>query len=480
MFGLRPAPVQLCRYLEVGCGDGTHLIACALSLPEARFVGIDRSAVAVERGKQVIAQLGLHNVSLSAADLTEWEPPRGGFDYVVAHGVYSWVPAPVRDSLLALLARALAPQGVGHVSYNTYPGCYVRRMLWEVLQFHTAGIASPAEKMEQAVALARMLEAGRPVDQPSDSALALLGRELKEVAEARDRRVLYHDDLAECNEPVYFHQFIAHARRFGLRFVAEAQQHLMETRGFPSAVAGLLNGMVLLDVLRKEQYIDFFRLRRFRQTLLSLDGGSPHRDPDPARIVGLAVSGNPKADDDPVDLTAGAPVTFRTEREATARTDLGLAKAALVVLAEAWPARIRFADLLGAAAQKLGGEPASQDTDALARFLTAVWMAGMVELHGHCPQYTRVVSDHPVASPLARVQLRKGAQATTLLHTTVQFEDALSRGLVLLLDGTRDLNRIVADLLGAFPSDKRPDPAALRAGVAHNLARLARSGLLVG
>jgi SAM-dependent methyltransferase len=480
MFGLRPAAVERCRYLEVGCGDGTHLIASAVGLPDATFVGIDRSAPAVDRGNRVVAELGLANVSLIAADLTGWEPPAGGFDYAVAHGLYSWVPAPVRDALLGLLARAIRPHGVAYVSYNTYPGCYVRRMVWEILRYHTAGVVDPAAKVPQALAMARFLRAGRPGNQPADAALALLDPELKEIIEARDAGVLYHDDLGEVNEPVYFHEFAAHAGRFGLRFVAEAEQHLMETRGFAPDVDGLLNGMASQDVLRKEQYIDFLRLRRFRQTLLCPDGAIPYAGPDPAAVSGLAVSGDPKPETDPVELTGEPAVTFRTDRGAAARVHSEVEQAALLALAGCWPARLPFGDLLRATARGLGREPKPGEADALARFLTAAWMTGLVELHGHCPRYAREVSARPVASPLARVQLRAGTQATTLLHTTVKFEDVVSRGLVLLLDGTRDLDRIVADLSGAFPPDRRPDAGAFRAGVERNLARLARSGLLVG
>jgi hypothetical protein len=90
------------------------------------------------------------------------------------------------------------------------------------------------------------------------------------------------------------------------------------------------------------------------------------------------------------------------------------------------------------------------------------------------------VSERPVASPLARLQLRSGPAATTLFGMTLKFEDALGRGLVLLLDGSRDVDRVVADLTAALPPDGRPDAAAFRAAVVHNLARLARAGLLVG
>ncbi|HEV3435738.1 MAG TPA: class I SAM-dependent methyltransferase, partial [Gemmata sp.] len=352
MFGLDSTPVERCRYLEIGCGDGTHLIAAALGLPNATFVGIDMSASAIERGIRIIAELGLPNVSLSTADLMHWEPPIDGFDYAIAHGLYSWVPAPIRDGLLALLAKCLQKQGVGYVSYNAYPGCYIRRMLWEMLRFHTAEKTDPSAKMQGAIELTRFLTAGRP--KKLDAALALLGPELNEILENRDPRVLYHDDLGEVNDPVYFHEFAAHAGRFGLRFVAEVEQFLMETRGFPSDVARKLNGLAAKDVLLKEQYIDFLQLRRFRHTLLSPDGGSPREDPDPKRIASLLISGNPKPDGNVADLKPKVAVTFRAARDAVARTDLAIGKAAMVVLAARWPARIPFPELLRAAAQKLG------------------------------------------------------------------------------------------------------------------------------
>ena len=459
MFGLQPAPVERCRYLEIGCGDGTHLIACALGLPNAHFVGIDQSAAAVERGNQVIAKLNLPNVSLAAADLTDWQPPSGRFDYAVAHGLYSWVPAPVRDSLLALVARVLTPEGIAYVSYNTYPGCYVRRMVWEVLKHHTAGTTVPADKMQQSLEFARLLQAGLPAGKSSNAALALLEPELKEITQQRDPRVLYHDDLSEVNDPVYFHQFAAHAGCFGLRFAAEAEPHWMETRSFPPEVAAHLDSLAAFNVVEKEQYIDFLRLRRFRQTLLCLDTASPRIQPDPGKLSGLLVSGNPKAENNPVDLTEGTSVTFRVDQGATAQSDRDVVKAALVELAEAWPARLPFSDLLGSAVGRLQRRPGVLDADYISRFLTAAWMMGMVELHGRQPAYVREVSERPVASPLARLQLRRGVEAATLLHCGVKFEDAVIRGLVLLLDGTRDLNAVVEALRDAYPPDRRPGHA---------------------
>jgi len=137
LFGMAPAPVERCRFLEIACGDAGNLIPMAYELPRSEFVGFDLAARPIEMGERAAARLGLSNVTLSRLDLNDFPPSAGRFDYIVAHGLYSWVPGPVRDRLLALIGAHLAPHGVAFVSYNVYPGCYVRRMLWEMLKFHT-------------------------------------------------------------------------------------------------------------------------------------------------------------------------------------------------------------------------------------------------------------------------------------------------------------------------------------------------------
>jgi SAM-dependent methyltransferase len=478
MFGLEPAPADHCRTLELGCGDGTHLVAAAVALPDAEFVGVDLSAAAVERGNRVIAELGLPNVSLYAADLTAWEPPAGGFDYVVAHGLYSWLPVPVRDALLSLMSRSLRPGGVGYVSYNTYPGCYIRRMVWEILRYHTEATPDPAGQIREARQLLRFLAAGQQAGRGPGP--ALFAHEIDGLLNDHDPRVLYHDDLGAVNDPVYFHEFVAHAGRFGLRFVAEAEPSAMESRAFPAEVAGVLDGLGDRDPVVREQYLDFLRLRRFRQTLLATDGGSPRKTPDAAAVPGLAVSGRPKPAAEPVDLAPGIESSFAGERGASARTDLPIAKAAFLELAARWPGRLPFDELLARSAARLGRAADADDAEALTSLIAAVWMTGLVSLHGDRPRYAETVSERPVASPLARLQARSGTHVSTLLHDTKRLDDEPTRLLVQLLDGTRTREQLAAELLAAFPPDKRPDPAALREGLDRNLARLAKGALLVG
>lgn len=479
MFGAAPAPPDRCRYLELGCGDGTHLIACAIGLPDATFVGVDLSAVAVDKGNRLISDLGLKNVTLHAADLTAWRPEAGGFDYAAAHGLYSWVPEFVRDAAMAAISTALAPHGIGYVSYNTYPGCYVRRMVWEMLQFHTKHLTDPTAKINEATEAIRFLLAGQPTGDRKP-ATDMFAHELNHLLTEHDPRVLYHDDLSAVNDPVYFHQFADHAGRHGLRFVAEAEHIAMEVRSVPAAVADTLEGLATQKVLLKEQYLDFLKLRRFRQTLLAKDGRPPLAQPDPAGIAELAVSGNPTTEEKVVNVSSAAAVTFR-RNEAAVRTDSPFGKAALLVLAERWPARTPFAELVSAAATKLGRtEPTADDRQKLADLFTQVWMTGLIDLHGHVPVYADRVSERPTACPLARAQVRGEGAVTSRLFTHMKFDDAPSKRMVELLDGTRTVDEVAKELAGAFPPDKRPDPQSLKTGLAQRLKGMARGGLLVG
>ena len=133
--------------LEVGCNDGSNLIPMAVSLPAARFVGCDLSPRALDAGRRTIDALGLANITLVEGDLAALAPAHGEFDFIVAHGVYSWVPPDVRDALFALAAQRLARDGILYVSFNVLPGCRVRQAAWDVLHHHVDHIEDPRSRL---------------------------------------------------------------------------------------------------------------------------------------------------------------------------------------------------------------------------------------------------------------------------------------------------------------------------------------------
>ena len=238
LHGLEPPPIARCRVLEVGCSEGANLLPMAATLPEAMFVGCDLSPRAIDAASRAVADLALSNVILQRADLRELPATLGEFDYIIAHGVYSWVPAPVRDALFDLASRCLSRNGLMFVSYNTYPGCHVRRAAWEIMHLHIDAIEGAAARLDAARVLCKAL--GEPAMTQIDSDAALRGEFLR-LARQSDS-ALCHDDLAQPNDPVYFRDFVAHAERHGLQFLAEAKLSMMSGAGVAPGIRRLLAG----------------------------------------------------------------------------------------------------------------------------------------------------------------------------------------------------------------------------------------------
>ena len=109
--------------------------------------------------------IGLTNVELKCLSILDVTPEFGTFDYVVCHGVYSWVPAPVREKILDICRRNTTPQGVAYVSYNTYPGWHMRGMIRDMMLYHASHFAEPLTKVGQSRALLDFLAETEQPDQ---------------------------------------------------------------------------------------------------------------------------------------------------------------------------------------------------------------------------------------------------------------------------------------------------------------------------
>src|SRR5215211_1851772 len=462
LFGLEPPPVERCRVLELGCGDGGNLVPMALELPNACFVGVDAAEGAIARGRGLIDALELPNVELEARPLEELEPLAGGFDYVIAHGLYSWVTAPVRDRLLALCREALSEQGVAYVSYNALPGGRLREALRDMLVFHAAADEQPGQRVEHARALLHLLMEGWSEDNEFG---AIMRRQAGRLLERSDE-TLFHDELAVVNESVYFHEFAAHAGRHGLQYLAEADFFEMQIGTVPEPVAGELLGVE--DPLRREQYLDFLKGRMFRQTLLCRKEHSLDRSPRPAVLARMAVSTPAKARGEP---GAGGQTTFEGPSGSTLTTDHRLVVGALERLGRSWPAALWVRELMPARASE-------SERAALCDALLRCYAGNLVQLHVHPPGLATSAGELPEASPLARHQARSGELVTNLRHISVRIEDELGRRLVSLLDGSCDRAALTAELGAWLERAGQEVPADLGDGLERSLQGLAGLALL--
>jgi hypothetical protein len=433
----------------------------ALALPRASFVGVDAAPGAIARGRQLVAALGLGNVTLEQRAIEDLAVAAASFDFVIAHGVYSWVAPAVRDRLLALCRSALADHGVAYVSYNALPGGRLREALRDMLVFHTAELTEPGERIAQARALLRFLVEGSP----SRHELGALMRSQAERLLDRADASLLHDELAEVNEAVYFHEFAAHAACHELQYLAEADFFEMQIGAAPGPAADAL--LAVEDPLRREQYLDFLKGRMFRQTLLCGAEQAIDRTPRPAVVEGLAVSTQAQARAE----RSAEGVTFEGPTGSTLTTDHPLVADALQRAAAGWPGAVWVRDLIAP------GAPQAERT-ALCDALLRSHAANLVALHVHPPALSTTAGDTPRTSTLARHQAATGEVVTNLRHASVRIEDDLGRRLVTLLDGTRDRAALAGELSASLLERGEPLPDDLSAGLERSLQGLAQLALL--
>ncbi len=438
LLGMKPAPATKCRVLELGCGDGANILPMAAVLHNSQFLGIDLAQNPIAKATGMAGALALGNIRFQQMNVMDVDAGLGEFDYILAHGLYSWVPAAVRDKVMEVCQSLLSENGIAYISYNVYPGCHVRKMMSGMMHYHGQGAHGPQEQVAKAHELLSFLESCKP------DSLALAD-EVKQYRERRDYSIL-HDDLAEANNPVYFHEFAAHAEEHGLQFLAEADFYEMQPYNFPLETRTKLDAFAGGDPIRFEQYLDFLKNRRFRKTLLCRKTVVVNRTPvsDPIRemyitSVARPVSSNP-------DIRSTKEEEFRGTKGGALRTGHPVLKAAMVRLGQSWPAPISFGELLDAIAE-FRDDLSEEATGVFCELLLRCFTAGMLELHALPANFTTSVSDRPLAFDFARLQARNGENSVcNLRHTTIEM-DAASLHLLALLDGKRDVQAIHQYLL---------------------------------
>src|SRR5260221_4690039 len=201
LLGINVAASDRCHVLEFGCAEGMNLLPLAERLPGSTFVGVDFSPVQLEAAEQARAAAGIGNARFVRADLREYEPEAGAFDYVIAHGVYSWVSAEVRERLLALCVRALAPNGVAYVSYNVYPAWGLIGGLRAMLRAEMASVPDPQGHVARLLPVLERGFAG------NTGPYAALMREALAEMRAKPIELLLYDELEVVSDPVTFLEF---------------------------------------------------------------------------------------------------------------------------------------------------------------------------------------------------------------------------------------------------------------------------------
>jgi methyltransferase-like protein/predicted O-methyltransferase YrrM len=450
LAGMTPPPVSSARVLEIGCARGYNVLALALALPEARFVGIDLSPRQIAAARSTAAVLGLKNVSLKAMSVAEVDDAFGRFDYILCHGVYSWVPPENQAKVLEVCRRNLAQDGVALVSYNVYPGWQALLMLREMMLYHVRDIADSRQQVKEARAFLTWLV--QTVTDQSRPYYHLLKAEMGQLAQHSDSYVL-HEFLEVENRPVYYHQFVARAGEQQLKVVGDARYRTLlehQPRPIGDAVAQLTS-----DPVRREQYHDFLRERTFRRTLLchaevALDS---FRRLDGVMKLRATALGAPASVHS--DLSGAGREEFRTP-DNLCRLVSGdpVVKTTLGYLAEQLPRSIPFDQLASAVLGRIEQSPASRPAGlepsraAVAAGLHEAYVAGVVDLVSFEAPFVLQAGDRPLASPLARLGAAEGPIVVNLRHRLIRLSE-FDRLVVRHLDGNRDRRELREALVQA-------------------------------
>jgi methyltransferase-like protein/2-polyprenyl-3-methyl-5-hydroxy-6-metoxy-1,4-benzoquinol methylase len=468
LFALSPPDVSASRVLELGCASGGNIVPMAWNLPRSEFVGIDLSQQQVADGCATIAALGLRNIRIEHASIADVDEGWGQFDYIICHGVFSWVERDVQDTILAIVARTLSANGIAYVSYNTYPGWHAREMVRQMMRYHAAQFSEVGAQVAQARALLSFLASATKDTGPYHDVLA---REAERLSRSPDSYV-FHEHLERTNIPLYFHEFVARAESAGLQYLSESIVSEMLTSTFSPDVARTLQ-RISPDLLHLEQYMDFVRNRQFRQTLLCHANLSPQRALTPEALSGLLLSSAAVADNS-VDLTSGVPVTFSSGTRRARVTSPG-SKAALHLLMERWPCGVAADDLFEMALQRaapyLDVASAGDMEAAMTEDLFGAVMHGLIDVRTQPPPCTNQPSNTPRAHPLAAFQAERGPLVVNAHHAMHDL-DPLTRDVLTLSNGQRTRDEMVQTLGNRLDAGRATLDAAITA--------LTRRALFVG
>lgn len=279
LMGLQPAPAANAKVLELGCSMGGNIITQALYYPDAEFVGIDLSGRQVAQGNAIIERMGLENVRLEEKDILTIDESFGKFDYIIVHGIWSWVPDTVKDKIFSICRNNLTEHGIAYISYNVYPGWKRQEQLRDIMQFSSRDVleepleARTRKGLDALKALAEILE--------NDKGLGGGGK-LPAIQKILNHNFYYiaHEYMEAFNDPIYVNGFIEWANRHRLAYIGDTDLHASFVSWMAEHTRERILALAGGDYIAKEFYSDILSDRQFRRSLLCREevGDTVRRD----------------------------------------------------------------------------------------------------------------------------------------------------------------------------------------------------------
>ncbi len=255
------------RVLEIGCSFGGNIIPFAIANPNAKILGIDLAEKQVNEGNKIIKLLELDNIELQHKNIMDFDETYGEFDYIICHGVFSWVNKEVQDKILDVIKNHLSKNGSALISYNTYPGWKFSDIFKDMMNFRIDVLSKNGKKL-QAYEIAKY---GKEAAELLEN-FSLFPQEIKNIGSLIKKRSDYyilHEYFEENNIPMYLYEFNEKLKDKELSYIVDTDISVSFPKFKNPEVEKMIDNECKGDHVAKEQYCDYLFNREFRRSIIT-------------------------------------------------------------------------------------------------------------------------------------------------------------------------------------------------------------------
>lgn len=264
IFGIKAMDIKKAKILEIGSKIGMNILPMAFAYPEAKFIGIEYSEDNLNLAKSAAKELSLTNVEFKKTEEINLKEYKGKFDYIISHEIFSEIESKDQEFLLKFVASSLKDTGVSYLYFDVWPGCFDKKLLNDMLRYHTSMLKKDEDKILQCRNLFNFFENSLA---NSSHPYQVYLENLQENTNTLSDKEFFASFLErELKNPCYFFEFINKISKVDLHYLAESFLPAASLSNLPKNIAKEL--ATLEDKNQIQQYIDFITSRKSRSAIL--------------------------------------------------------------------------------------------------------------------------------------------------------------------------------------------------------------------
>lgn len=453
LFGLNPVPLETARVLEMGCASGNNLFRFSSLYPDSYTLGIDISKVEVDHAHELLGNFKLKNIEFKNVSITDLDESYGKFDYIICHGLYSWVPDEVAEKILENGKKLLSKNGVMLVSYNALPAWNTISTIRQLMLYHTQHLSSPAEKFEQGKLILQFIaEATAGDNSPYGKFIQEFIGTLATVGDD----YIWHEYFGALSKPYYFHEFVEKARSYELNYLCDQSFSFMHAGNLPPKTVEALG--TIPDTVKVIQYLDFIRNTQFKINLLCHDDVVINRTLDTNKLDNMYFSATdlqPSDAENQNTYLTQELVDFRFTAGTNVKVTLPEQKALMYTLAENVANPLRINQIEAIVTKKLANANLVTDMvkSALVDLISRLLLADALYIFADKPKTSFEISEKPKSTSLYNglENAKEQLWIHSGLNAPLMFDEVMAK-VVPLIDGTRTIEEITQELVKQFES----------------------------